>query len=156
MQVSSLLNWFNYYSLDKFYLIACIISGQYWALRPSFLHRIKMAKSWEEMDWRIISGTKRRTNWKWHSWICEVCTYFVFQMQNKTIQQFVCNLYSSSETEDLQKLFKSKFKQQALDGDSKYAKMNLEDSNPDNLPPPLKICALTTVQIKHFRVNNCI
>jgi dynein heavy chain len=55
--------------------------------------------------------------------------------------------------EDLQKLFKSKFKQQALDGDSKYAKMNLEDSNPNNLPPPLKICALTIVQIKEFRTN---
>ena len=49
---------------------------------------------------------------------------------------------------ELQKLFKSKFKQQALDGDSKYAKMNLEDSNPDNLPPPLRICALTIEQIK--------
>ena len=57
------------------------------------------------------------------------------------------------EMEDLQKLFKSKFKQQALDGDSKYAKMNLEDSNPNNLPPPLKICALTIVQIKEFRKN---
>ena len=57
------------------------------------------------------------------------------------------------EMQDLQKLFKSKFKQQALDGDSKYAKMNLEDTNPDNLPPPLKICALTIVQIKEFRKN---
>ena len=55
--------------------------------------------------------------------------------------------------EELQKLFKSKFKQQALDGESKYAKMNLEDSNPDNLPPPLRICALTIAQIKEFRVN---
>ena len=54
---------------------------------------------------------------------------------------------------ELQKLFKSKFKQQALDGDSKYAKMNLEDSNPDNLPPPLRICALTIEQIKEFRTN---
>ena len=54
--------------------------------------------------------------------------------------------------ENLQKLFKSKFKQQALDGDSKYAKMNLEDTNPDNLPPPLKICALTSAQITAFRV----
>ncbi len=53
----------------------------------------------------------------------------------------------------LQKLFKSKFKQQALDGDSKYAKMNLEDSNPENLPPPLKICALTTLKITDFRVS---
>jgi hypothetical protein len=59
--------------------------------------------------------------------------------------------------ENLQKLFKSKFKQQALDGDSKYAKMNLEDSNPENLPPPLKICALTTLKIREFRVSNtCI
>ena len=57
------------------------------------------------------------------------------------------------EMVELQKLFKSKFKQQALDGDSKYAKMNLEDSNPDNLPPPLRICALTIVQIKEFRTN---
>ena len=57
------------------------------------------------------------------------------------------------EMENLQRLFKSKFKQQALDGESKYAKLNLEDSNPDNLPPPLKICALTTVQIKSFRVR---
>ena len=57
------------------------------------------------------------------------------------------------EMENLQKLFKSKFKQQALDGDSKYAKMNLEDANPDNLPPPLKICALTSGQIKAFRVS---
>ena len=40
--------------------------------------------------------------------------------------------------DDLQKLFKSKFKQQALDGDSKYAKMNLEDANPENLPPPVQ------------------
>jgi hypothetical protein len=55
--------------------------------------------------------------------------------------------------ENLQRLFKSKFKQQALDGDSKYAKMNLEDSNPDNLPPPLKICALTSMQIRDFKVN---
>ena len=55
--------------------------------------------------------------------------------------------------EALQKLFKSKFKQQALDGDSKYAKMNLEDSNPNNLPPPLKICALTIAQVKDFRVS---
>ena len=58
------------------------------------------------------------------------------------------------EMEELQKLFKSKFKQQALDGESKYAKMNLEDSNPDNLPPPLRICALTIAQIKEFRVKN--
>ena len=57
--------------------------------------------------------------------------------------------------EALQKLFKSKFKQQALDGDSKYAKMNLEDSNPNNLPPPLKICALTIAQVKDFRVSIC-
>lgn len=55
--------------------------------------------------------------------------------------------------EELQKLFKSKFKQQALDGDSKYAKMNLEDSNPENLPPPLRICALTSSQISAFRVR---
>eukprot|EP00094_Tigriopus_californicus_P011376 TCALIF_10981-PA protein Name:"Similar to Dnah3 Dynein heavy chain 3, axonemal (Mus musculus)" AED:0.21 eAED:0.21 QI:4/1/0.5/1/1/1/2/0/144 len=55
--------------------------------------------------------------------------------------------------DDLQKLFKSKFKQQALDGDSKYGKMNLEDSNPMNLPPPLRICALTNMQIKEFRKN---
>ena len=54
----------------------------------------------------------------------------------------------------LQKLFKSKFKQAALDGDSKYAKMNLEDADPNNLPPPLKICALTIVQIKDFQVTN--
>jgi len=58
----------------------------------------------------------------------------------------------AKEMEDLQKLFKSKFKQQALDGDSKYAKMNLEDSNPENLPPPLKICSLTSSQISNFRV----
>ena len=31
--------------------------------------------------------------------------------------------------------------------------MNLEDSNPDNLPPPLRICALTIEQIKGFRTN---
>ena len=61
-----------------------------------------------------------------------------------------------SEMEALQKLFKSKFKQQALDGDSKYAKMNLEDSNPNNLPPPLKICALTIAQVKDFRVRKII
>ena len=59
----------------------------------------------------------------------------------------------SKEMVELQKLFKSKFKQQALDGDSKYAKMNLEDSNADNLPPPLRICALTIEQIKEFRTN---
>ena len=58
--------------------------------------------------------------------------------------------------EALQKLFKSKFKQQALDGDSKYAKMNLEDSNPNNLPPPLKICALTIAQVKDFRVSGLV
>ncbi len=57
------------------------------------------------------------------------------------------------EMENLQKLFKSKFKQQALDGDSKYAKMNLEDTNPSNLPPPLRICALTSAHIKAFRVS---
>ena len=57
------------------------------------------------------------------------------------------------EMETLQKLFKSKFKQQALDGDSKYAKMNLEDSNPENLPAPLKICSLTMMNIKSFRVS---
>ena len=55
--------------------------------------------------------------------------------------------------ENLQRLFKSKFKQQALDGDSKYAKMNLEDTNAENLPPPLKICALTSAQITAFRVS---
>ena len=59
----------------------------------------------------------------------------------------------SVEMEALQKLFKSKFKQQALDGESKYAKMNLEDSNPDNLPPALRICALTIAQVKDFRTN---
>ena len=58
--------------------------------------------------------------------------------------------------EALQKLVKSKFKQQALDGDSKYAKMNLEDSNPNNLPPPLKICALTIAQVKDFRVSGIV
>ncbi|XP_071745459.1 dynein axonemal heavy chain 12 [Lepeophtheirus salmonis] len=57
------------------------------------------------------------------------------------------------EMSKLQKLFKLKFKQQALDGDSKYAKMNLEDSNPMNLPPPLRISALTIIQIKSFQKN---
>ena len=56
----------------------------------------------------------------------------------------------------LQRLFKSKFKQQALDGDSKYAKMNLEDPSPDNLPPPLKLCALTTLQINDFKVKKFV
>ena len=59
----------------------------------------------------------------------------------------------SREMENLQRLFKSKFKQQALDGDSKYAKMNLEDTNAENLPPPLKICALTSAKIAAFRVG---
>ncbi len=75
-------------------------------------------------------------------------------MAFKSLFDYVTELFFSltREMEELQKLFKSKFKQQALDGESKYAKMNLEDSNPDNLPPPLRICALTIAQIKEFRV----
>ena len=45
----------------------------------------------------------------------------------------------SEEMVKLQKLFKSKFKQAALDGESKYSKMNLDDSDPEQLPPPLKV-----------------
>ena len=59
----------------------------------------------------------------------------------------------SSEMVLLQKLFKSKFKQAALDGESKYSKMNLEDSDPNQLPPPLKICSLTIAAIEKFKEN---
>ena len=59
----------------------------------------------------------------------------------------------SREMVKLQKLFKSKFKQAALDGESKYSKMNLEDNDPDQLPPPLKICALTITAINKFTEN---
>ena len=59
----------------------------------------------------------------------------------------------SNEMVLLQKLFKSKFKQAALDGESKYSKMNLEDSDPNQLPPPLKICALTIAAIEKFKEN---
>ena len=59
----------------------------------------------------------------------------------------------SMEMVQLQKLFKSKFKQAALDGESKYSKMNLEDSDPNQLPPPLKICALTITAIDTFTMN---
>ena len=59
----------------------------------------------------------------------------------------------SKEMVQLQKLFKSKFKQAALDGESKYSKMNLEDSDPNQLPPPLKICALTIAAIDTFTEN---
>jgi dynein heavy chain len=59
----------------------------------------------------------------------------------------------SREMVKLQKLFKSKFKQAALDGESKYSKMNLEDTDPDQLPPPLKICALTIAAINKFTEN---
>ena len=59
----------------------------------------------------------------------------------------------SSEMVLLQKLFKSKFKQAALDGESKYSKMNLEDSDPSQLPPPLKICSLTIAAIEKFKEN---
>ena len=59
----------------------------------------------------------------------------------------------SMEMVQLQKLFKSKFKQAALDGESKYSKMNLEDSDPNQLPPPLKICALTIAAINKFTEN---
>ena len=59
----------------------------------------------------------------------------------------------SVEMVKLQKLFKSKFKQAALDGESKYSKMNLDDSDPEQLPPPLKICALTITAISKFTEN---
>ena len=59
----------------------------------------------------------------------------------------------SNEMILLQKLFKSKFKQAALDGESKYSKMNLEDSDPNQLPPPLKICSLTISAIEKFKEN---
>ena len=59
----------------------------------------------------------------------------------------------SVEMVKLQKLFKSKFKQAALDGESKYSKMNLDDSDPELLPPPLKICALTITAISKFTEN---
>ncbi|XP_064087240.1 dynein axonemal heavy chain 3-like [Macrobrachium nipponense] len=62
------------------------------------------------------------------------------------------------ETEDLarelfrlRKAFKTKFKQQALDGDPRKARMNLDDPNPDNLPGPLRVCALAMQQIKDFK-----
>ncbi|CAB4066117.1 DNAH [Lepeophtheirus salmonis] len=72
----------------------------------------------------------------------------LFTYYNPVLIKFIL-----SEMSKLQKLFKLKFKQQALDGDSKYAKMNLEDSNPMNLPPPLRISALTIIQIKSFQKN---
>ena len=51
----------------------------------------------------------------------------------------------------LQRTFKSKFKQQALEGDPKKARMNLEDPNPNNLPGPLCISALALGQIQNFK-----
>ncbi|XP_068243599.1 uncharacterized protein [Palaemon carinicauda] len=51
----------------------------------------------------------------------------------------------------LRKAFKTKFKQQALDGDPRKARMNLDDPNPDNLPGPLRVCALAMQQIKDFK-----
>ena len=59
----------------------------------------------------------------------------------------------SVEMVKLQKLFKSKFKQAALDGESKYSKMNLDDADPEQLPPPLQICALTITAISKFTEN---
>ncbi|KAK7080902.1 hypothetical protein SK128_017531 [Halocaridina rubra] len=44
-----------------------------------------------------------------------------------------------------------KFKQQALEGDPRKARMNLDDPNPDNLPGPLRVCALAMQQIKDFK-----
>nr|XP_045615668.1 dynein axonemal heavy chain 7-like isoform X1 [Procambarus clarkii] len=51
----------------------------------------------------------------------------------------------------LRKTFKMKFKQQALEGDPRKARMNLDDPNPDNLPGPLRVCALALTQIKNFK-----
>ncbi|KAK8378939.1 hypothetical protein O3P69_009581 [Scylla paramamosain] len=51
----------------------------------------------------------------------------------------------------LRKAFKTKFKQQALEGDPRKARMNLEDPNPANLPGPLQVCALALNQIKAFK-----
>ncbi|XP_042868647.1 dynein axonemal heavy chain 12-like [Penaeus japonicus] len=51
----------------------------------------------------------------------------------------------------LRKAFKMKFKQQALEGDPRKARMNLDDPNPDNLPGPLRVCALALNQIKGFK-----
>ena len=44
-----------------------------------------------------------------------------------------------------------KFKQQALEGDPRKARMNFDDPNPDNLPGPLRVCALTLGQIRGFK-----
>ncbi|CAL4096187.1 unnamed protein product, partial [Meganyctiphanes norvegica] len=57
----------------------------------------------------------------------------------------------SRELFRLRKGFKMKFKQQALEGDAKKARMNLDDPNPDNLPGPLRVCALALNQIKSFK-----
>ncbi|XP_050730386.1 dynein axonemal heavy chain 7-like [Eriocheir sinensis] len=51
----------------------------------------------------------------------------------------------------LRKAFKTKFKQQALEGDPRKARMNLDDPNPNNLPGPLRVCALALAQIKDFK-----
>ncbi|XP_063589657.1 dynein axonemal heavy chain 12-like [Penaeus indicus] len=60
-------------------------------------------------------------------------------------------LIASRELFRLRKAFKMKFKQQALEGDPRKARMNLDDPNPDNLPGPLRVCALALNQIKGFK-----
>ena len=44
-----------------------------------------------------------------------------------------CHL-TTRELEGLKRTFKSKFKQQALEGDPKKARINFDDPNPKNLP----------------------
>lgn len=60
-------------------------------------------------------------------------------------------LIAARELFRLRKAFKMKFKQQALEGDPRKARMNLDDPNPDNLPGPLRVCALALNQIKGFK-----
>ncbi|XP_047480638.1 dynein axonemal heavy chain 7-like [Penaeus chinensis] len=65
--------------------------------------------------------------------------------------RLIYHTLSSSELFRLRKAFKMKFKQQALEGDPRKARMNLDDPNPDNLPGPLRVCALALNQIKGFK-----
>ena len=59
----------------------------------------------------------------------------------------------------LQKVIKSRFKQQIIDQSSGRGReegrprINVDDPNPDNLPGPLRICCKTIEQIDSFKVG---
>ena len=60
----------------------------------------------------------------------------------------------------LQKVIKSRFKQQIIDQSSGRGReegrprINVDDPNPDNLPGPLRICCKTIEQIDSFKVGS--